>query len=330
MPYYPPTVTPSAHAPTHKSGGTDSIKLDEFAAPTDIVTLNASTSAHGLMQKYPNTKYQALRGDGTFSSSFRRDSPQAWEWYTFGSPAFTGLSFIRARGTEAAPLRTRSGDLISALTGYGYNAADDVTGALLDSNSTVAIEFSATGAHTATSQPGKIAISTTPVGAVTPLVRWTIGDDGGLTPTAPAYLNVKLDDLVAPDDNTDLNASTSAHGLMMKYPGGTTTFLRADGTFATPTASAAVTFTEFTKDLGVARRSGTFDLTGLSGLTADKPVTAFQTAAIVASKGNARDESEMDRINISGYVVDATTIRFYWQAPSVVVGTYAFAYLVGA
>jgi hypothetical protein len=45
---------------------------------------------------------------------------------------------------------------------------------------------------------------------------------------------VKLDDLSAPDDNTDLDASTSKHGLMMKYPGGTTNFLRADGTFAAP------------------------------------------------------------------------------------------------
>jgi hypothetical protein len=45
---------------------------------------------------------------------------------------------------------------------------------------------------------------------------------------------IKLDDLAAPDDNTDLNATTSAHGLLPKLPGGTTTYLRADGTFATP------------------------------------------------------------------------------------------------
>jgi hypothetical protein len=44
----------------------------------------------------------------------------------------------------------------------------------------------------------------------------------------------KLDDLAAPDDNTDLDASTSGHGLLKKLPGGTTTYLRADGTFATP------------------------------------------------------------------------------------------------
>jgi hypothetical protein len=50
---------------------------------------------------------------------------------------------------------------------------------------------------------------------------------------------VKLDDLAAPDDNTDLDASTSKHGLMKKFPGGTTDFLRADGSFATPPGGGA-------------------------------------------------------------------------------------------
>lgn len=45
---------------------------------------------------------------------------------------------------------------------------------------------------------------------------------------------IKLDDLAAPDDNTDLNATTSAHGLLPKLGGGTTNFLRADGTWAAP------------------------------------------------------------------------------------------------
>lgn len=48
---------------------------------------------------------------------------------------------------------------------------------------------------------------------------------------------IKLDDLAAPDDNTDLDASTSKHGLLKKLPGDTTTFLRADGSFASPNAS---------------------------------------------------------------------------------------------
>lgn len=45
---------------------------------------------------------------------------------------------------------------------------------------------------------------------------------------------IKLDDLAAPDDNTDLDATTSAHGLLPKLGGGSTNFLRADGTWATP------------------------------------------------------------------------------------------------
>lgn len=95
-------------------------------------------------------------------------------------------------------------------------------------------------------------------------------------------------------------------------------------------AGGSVSFTAVTKDLGAANRSGTFDITGLSGLTADKPVMVMQTAAAIASKGNARDEPEMDQIQATGYVVNATTVRVYWNAPSVVVGDYAFAYLIGA
>ena len=45
---------------------------------------------------------------------------------------------------------------------------------------------------------------------------------------------LKLDDLATPDDNTDLNASTARHGLLLKLGGGTTNFLRADGTWNSP------------------------------------------------------------------------------------------------
>ncbi|HJQ60138.1 MAG TPA: hypothetical protein VJ890_24750 [Vineibacter sp.] len=86
--------------------------------------------------------------------------------------------------------------------------------------------------------------------------------------------------------------------------------------------------TAIVKDLGAARRSGTFDITGLAGLTAGKVVTIVQTSAQVASKGNARDEFEMDPVHATGYVVDAATIRAYWAADSVIVGDVAFGYMV--
>lgn len=50
---------------------------------------------------------------------------------------------------------------------------------------------------------------------------------------------LKLDDLATPDDNTDLNATTGLHGLLPKLGGGTTNFLRADGTWAAPPGSSS-------------------------------------------------------------------------------------------
>jgi len=44
----------------------------------------------------------------------------------------------------------------------------------------------------------------------------------------------KLDDLAAPDDNTDLNATTSKHGLLPKLSGVASEFLNGAGAFSTP------------------------------------------------------------------------------------------------
>jgi hypothetical protein len=50
-------------------------KLDDLTAPDDNTDLNASTSKHGLMQKYPNTA-QALKGDGSWiTRNFEIDFP---------------------------------------------------------------------------------------------------------------------------------------------------------------------------------------------------------------------------------------------------------------
>ena len=60
--------TPTAHAASHKSGGSDAIKLDELAAPTDVTTLNASASTHGLCPKLSNVATEFLNGTGAFST----------------------------------------------------------------------------------------------------------------------------------------------------------------------------------------------------------------------------------------------------------------------
>lgn len=60
--------TPTAHAATHKTGGSDAVKLDELSAPTDVTTLNASTAAHGLMPKLPNDAAKFANGVGGYTT----------------------------------------------------------------------------------------------------------------------------------------------------------------------------------------------------------------------------------------------------------------------
>jgi hypothetical protein len=51
---------------------------------------------------------------------------------------------------------------------------------------------------------------------------------------------IKLDDFATPDDNTDLNATSSAHGLLPKLSNNARQFLRGDGTWAPYASITAV------------------------------------------------------------------------------------------
>ncbi|MFO7567167.1 MAG: hypothetical protein R6X02_31265 [Enhygromyxa sp.] len=55
---------------------------------------------------------------------------------------------------------------------------------------------------------------------------------------------IKLDDLAAPDDTTDLNASTSAHGLLPKLSGDGTEYLAGDGSWSVPSYGPAESLTD--------------------------------------------------------------------------------------
>lgn len=50
---------------------------------------------------------------------------------------------------------------------------------------------------------------------------------------------LKLDDLAAPDDNTDLNASSAKHGLLPKLSNVVTEFLNGQGGWTTPSATVS-------------------------------------------------------------------------------------------
>lgn len=125
------------------------------------------------------------------------------------------------------------GPTVRATIGAGTSSFDGAYGSLTGVPSTFAPSAHATSHQNGGGDEISVAgLSGVLADPQTPSTHATSHESGGGD-------SIKLDNLAAPDDNTDLNASTSTHGLMMKYPGGTTTFLRADASFAVPTATAA-------------------------------------------------------------------------------------------
>lgn len=55
------------HASTHKSAGSDALKIDELAEGTDVTTLDTSTLVHGLCPKLSGVETEFLNGSGLFS-----------------------------------------------------------------------------------------------------------------------------------------------------------------------------------------------------------------------------------------------------------------------
>lgn len=110
--------TPTTHATSHKSGGGDAVKLDELAAPTDVTTLNASITAHGLLPKLPNNAAQYLNGVGGWAAPGGGSDPWIYavlasDFTTTSGTAVdvTGLAFTPSANTKyefEAMLMTRT------------------------------------------------------------------------------------------------------------------------------------------------------------------------------------------------------------------------------
>lgn len=58
---------PLAHASTHFNGGTDPIKLDQLALPSDTTTLDATSARHGLLKKLINDNTKFLNSSGNWA-----------------------------------------------------------------------------------------------------------------------------------------------------------------------------------------------------------------------------------------------------------------------
>lgn len=82
-------------------------------------------------------------------------------------------------------------------------------------------------------------------------------------------------------------------------------------------------------DLGFpAKFSGTFDIT-TSNLNTARTVVIQQASGPYTGKGTLPDEAEMDQVNVTGYILNDTTIRCYWNGgTSAIVGKIKFIYQV--
>ena len=114
---------------------------------------------------------------------------------------------------------------------------------------------------------------------------------------------LKLDDLATPDDNTDLNASTSRHGLLPKLPGGTANFLREDGTFTAPTASAISTWKNSVR--AATTTNGALATAYENGDTIDGVVLATGNRILIKNQSTAT-ENGIYTVNSSGAPTRAT------------------------
>jgi len=158
------TTSPTAHAPTHKACGNDSIKLDELAAPTDITTLNVSTTAHGLAPKLPNDATKFFNGtggyttpsSGTWTVISNTDTGAQNNWAPAG---LSGNTLIEWNGAaDIAPTGLAGGTAGQLVTIRNVTAAKIATFAHASASSSAANRFTnyATSAATPVAPGGTI------------------------------------------------------------------------------------------------------------------------------------------------------------------------------
>jgi hypothetical protein len=168
-------------------------KLDELSAPTDVSTLNVSTSAHGLCPKLPNDASKYLDGAGNYTAPT-----------TFGTTEGTFCEGDDSRLSNSRPPTSHS-------TSHKSGGADSIK---LDELST---PTDVTTLNASTTTHGLC-----PKGTITG-IKYLKNDI--------TWDEITLDECASPSDNTNLNASTNAHGLCPKGSNTGTKFLRDDITW---------------------------------------------------------------------------------------------------
>lgn len=105
----------------------------------------------------------------------------------------------------------------------------------------------------------------------------------------------------------------------------------AAGDYALAWETEAVKFLSVEVNLGYpARRSGTFTIAGLTGLTPGKPVMIWLARGPYTGKGTSPGEESMYAGQFTGVVASTTTITVSFALSSRIGGVIKFNYLIGA
>lgn len=199
---------------TDTAYATTSTKLDDFGTPDDNTDLNANTTNHGLLLKATAPaaglyNYVGITNGETAYTNKALFDATVPSTQALGDSAATGSATVSSRRDHkhAMPATT---DLFDNTAG----GTDALTTKGATSNIVYDHGIATTGIHG--------------VGA------GTIAKTSDITAT-------KLDDFTATDNNTDLNATTSAHGLCPKGDSTATHFLNGNLGWSTPAGGTGAT-----------------------------------------------------------------------------------------
>tara|TARA_R110000772_G_scaffold143235_1_gene252750 strand:- start:18733 stop:20298 length:1566 start_codon:yes stop_codon:yes gene_type:complete len=223
--------------------------LDTFGATTDVTTGDATTSKHGLMPKADRTKLDTIETSATADqtnaeiatayaaivaqisageitagtgTSLKTVAPADLKAFVIAhapANASTAEEIVDAVGAVLAttdtitPTYDDAGDNITFAVNKKTSSLTAGTQGQIGSDSAGIYNMMGTGANVSAAGNDARFLTTDEKAAITASASPAAGN---ALMTQSAVVATKIDDFATPDDNTDLDASTSLHGLMSK------------------------------------------------------------------------------------------------------------------
>lgn len=246
-----------AYAKIQNVSGSDKL-LGRISGAGDVEEIACTAAGRALIDDADNSAQRTTLGLGTLATQ---------------NGTFSGTSSGTNTGDQAVPTTEQIEDIVGAMvsgnTETGIAVTYDDTGAKLNFDAQTA---------------GDARYAPIAAGVTNGNSHDHNGGDGAAIVEAAITLA----------DNTTNDASLTKHGFMSKLPGGTSTFYRADGSFAAPTAAASISQTEID--------FGTTPVAEASFLITDANVSASSKligcVAYVAPTGKDLDELDMDGLDL--------------------------------